>query len=228
VNKIKSLEVKNMKYYKLNANLAEETGIHIGDGSMNIYKWRKHLYTVACHKIDDREYIDNYVLPLIKNIYNKTPKPRPWSQGTYGFRICSIDIIKFKNKFLGLPLGKKKDIRIPEKIKNNKKLMKYLIRGLFDTDGSVTIWRRKNGLYPRIYFSNISEILVSEVRNYLLELGFKVTYWKTIPKQKNWNTAHKISINGYNMLYKWMKEIGFSNPKNIRKAKNLCLKKQIL
>ena len=96
-----------MVKYKINKDLSEETGIHVGDGSINIYKSNGPCYTVACHRKDDKIYIDKFVLPLIKRIYGKGPKPRFWSQGTYGFRICSMNIIKFKNEVLGLPLGKK-------------------------------------------------------------------------------------------------------------------------
>ncbi|MBN2053266.1 hypothetical protein JW756_07215 [Candidatus Woesearchaeota archaeon] len=70
--------------YSINEDLAEETGIHVGDGSMNIYQNNRYLYTAACHEIDDREYVNEVILPLIKKIYGKTPKPRNWSKGTYG------------------------------------------------------------------------------------------------------------------------------------------------
>ncbi len=39
--------------YKINEDLAEETGIHAGDGSMNIYSGISS-YTLACHHIDDK------------------------------------------------------------------------------------------------------------------------------------------------------------------------------
>lgn len=212
-----------MIQYKINKDLAEETGIHVGDGSMNFYKGNGHVYTVACHKDDDRDYMDNHILPLIKRIYGKEPKPRNWSQGTYGFRICSKDIIKFKNEVLELPLGKKTNIKIPSIILKDKKLMKHFIMGLFDTDGSLTLWKTNNKLYPRIYFSNISKNLVKQVKEFLLKEGFRVTEWETEYVEKNWNKAYKLSINGEKMLIKWIKEIGFNNSKHIRKLGSLKL-----
>jgi len=217
-----------MLKYIIDGDLAEETGIHVGDGSMNIYKGNKHYYTVACHHIDDKEYIDKTVLPLIKKVYGKTPKPRIWTKGAYGFRICSIDIIKFKNEILNLPLGKKKDISTPDAIRNNKKLMKRYIRGLFDTDGSLPLWKTNNKLYPRIYFSNISKKLVEEIKEFLMNEGYRVTYWETDLSNRGWSKVYKISINGTNMLLKWIKEIGFSNPKNIKKLNILGIKNKIL
>lgn len=217
-----------MTKYEINDDLAEETGIHIGDGSMNNYRTNGPCYTVACHKYDDREYIDNFVLPLIKRIYGNEPKPRFWSIGTYGFRIRSKNIVEFKNEILGLPLGKKNEITIPQQIRRNKKLMKCFIRGLFDTDGSLTLWKTNNKLYPRIYFSNTSKNLVKQVKDFLISEGFRVTYWKTIYNQENWLDSYRLSINGVNMTIKWKNEIGFNNPKNIKKLGILGIKNKIL
>lgn len=205
---------------EINKELAEETGIHVGDGSMNIYNAGAY-YTVACHHEDDKEYMLKVVLPLIKKVYNKTPKPREWSKGTYGFRICSKELVKFKNEILGLPLGKKTNISIPKPIKENEDLMKSFLKGLFDTDGSLTLWRTNNKLYPRIYFSNVSKKLVEQVKEFLTKQGFKATYWQTKYKQKNWNDSHRISINGEKMLVKWLREIGFNNQKHLRKLNKL-------
>jgi len=102
--------------------------------------------------------------------------------------------------------------------------MKYFIRGLFDTDGSLTLWKTNNRLYPRIYFSSISKILVRQVRTFLKKEGFKVTYWQTQYQNNNWNISYRLSINGIKMLIKWIKEIGFSNPKHMKKVEMLGIK----
>ena len=92
-----------MVNYKIGCDLAEETGIHVGDGSINIYNGN-FCYTVACHKEDDKNYVDNYILPLIKRIYHKSPKARIWSKGTYGFRnpknLKRLDLLHIKYKLL--------------------------------------------------------------------------------------------------------------------------------
>ena len=73
---------------------------------MNIYNG-VYSYTLACHHIDDKEYMNNYLIPLYERIYGIKPKGRIWSQGTYGFRIHNRQIIEFKRDILGLPMGKK-------------------------------------------------------------------------------------------------------------------------
>jgi len=216
--------------YAITEELAEETGIHVGDGSMNHYKIGS-CYTVACHREDDREYVDSIVLPLIKRIYGKTPKPRFWSKGTYGFRICSKSIIGFKNSILGLPLGKKNNIRIPEVFYNDKKLLPSFLRGLFDTDGSVYIWPREDRRtkrYPRIYFSSISKILVRQVRDILKQYGFRISYCEVMPKMLNNQKLYRLSINGNEMAKKWVDKIGFNNPKHAKKLEMIGIKRKIL
>ena len=196
-------------------DLAEETGIHVGDGSMNIYANNRAYYTVACHHIDDKEYLDTVVLPLVKRIYEKSPKPRLWSQGTWGFRICSLELVLFKHNILELPLGKKHGIVIPTRIHNNRKLMIAFIRGLFDTDGCMFIETKRGKKYPCIMLSNISEQLVFQVTEFLRQEGFLVTYWHHKPRKCQ--RIHRISINGARMLEKWLKLIGFHNPKHLKK-----------
>ena len=99
--------------------------------------------------------------------------------------------------------------------------MKHLLRGLFDTDGSLILWKTNNRLYPRIYFSNTSKELVKQIKDFLIKEKFKVTYWETKSKKEKWNHVYKITLNGDSMLLKWIKEIGFSNPKNIKKYKKI-------
>ena len=51
---------------KIDELLAEETGAHIGDGTMNFYKNRDKLkgsYALRGHLIDDKPYTYSYSLP---------------------------------------------------------------------------------------------------------------------------------------------------------------------
>jgi hypothetical protein len=217
--------------YTITEDLAEETRIHVGDGSMNYYKNNGYCYTVACHETDDKEYVDDVILPLIKRIYGKTPKPRNWSKGTYGFRLCSKNIVEFKNQILGLPLERKENISVAESIYLDKKLMSAFLRELFDTDGSLYIWHRpnrKNQVYPRIYFSSISKNLVCGVREVLIKEGFRVSYCEIAPRKPNEQRLYRLALNGIEMVIKWANEIGFHNPKNTKKLAIMGIKNKIL
>jgi len=68
----------------LSVDLAEETGIHIGDGCIGFHKsgLKTHWhYTYAFHAIDDLEY-SKYVGKLIKNLYNLEPAERTQGRGS--------------------------------------------------------------------------------------------------------------------------------------------------
>jgi hypothetical protein len=202
--------------YILDGDLAEETGMHVGDGSMNIYNGI-YSYTLACHNIDDREFMDNYVIPLYKRIYGVKISPRMWSKGTYGFRLHNKEMVEFKHS-LGLPYGKKDKISIPEHILNDDSFLKAFIRGFMATDGSVNNFlANKKTTYPRIQLSNVSVKLMKQLYVILKKFGFRVTVWISSHNYPRWNKSNRISINGYNQLKKWHDEIGFINPKQERK-----------
>ncbi len=208
-----------MKKIQINKKLAEETGIHVGDGSMNIYN-KSHCYTLACHHIDDKEYIDKYIVQLYNKIYNIKVKPKIWSQGSYGFRIHNKEIINFKHKILSLPLGKKTDIVIPKIIFENNKLSLAFIRGFYDTDGSInTFLQNKKTPYPRIEAVNKSKKLIDQVEIILKRNKFRTSRWLVRSNRTNNDQYYRIATYGFKMLKKWNKEIGFSNPKNIKKAR---------
>jgi len=102
--------------------LAEEIGLHLGDGSMNYYK-NKGLYQLRGHIIDDRDHYNLRVKVIYKELFNLTLNLREMSScGVYGFQIWSNDIVKFKEEVLSLPLGKKIDFSVPKGIINNKEL----------------------------------------------------------------------------------------------------------
>ena len=210
--------------FKINEKLAEETGIHVGDGSMNIYNGI-YAYTLACHHIDDKEYMTNYVIPLYNELYNIFPKLKPWSKGTIGFRIHNKEIVDFKNKILGLPLGKKMDITIPQQILDDVNLQKAFLRGFVSTDGSInTFLSNKTKIYPRIEMCNTSKTLMMQINTILIDLGFKTSIWTINKNKKNWEEGLRLTINGFKMLRKWDEEIGFPNKKHQEKLKLLAIK----
>jgi len=52
--------------------LAEETGMHIGDGSMNFYAnngRNRGLFQLRGHLLDDKEYYEDHVKTLYKELY---------------------------------------------------------------------------------------------------------------------------------------------------------------
>lgn len=196
--------LKNIKLpKKMSEELAEEVGVHIGDGCLS---YNKNYFSVKCNKKEEK-YFTDYLFKLYKNIYNLDLKLMKM-QSVSGFEIYSKVICEFKNKVIGLPYGKKVGkLNIPKSIieTKNKKIYHSFIRGLFDTDGCVYLRYKK---YPIISITIKSKILINQLADMFKKLGF-------IPAVYNYT----IALNGPTMLEKWVREISSHNPKNINKLK---------
>ena len=64
---------KNIRFPKeMTCELAEEIGIHLGDGCLRYYenaKQKGYAYSVSSGH-DERAYLENVIIPLMKNLYN--------------------------------------------------------------------------------------------------------------------------------------------------------------
>jgi predicted transcriptional regulator len=198
---------------KLTGQLAEEIGVHISDGHM----CRNEVYYCG-HAEDDRPYMLYRIQPLVKRLWGlERVHVKEVSELTsIGLLICSRKIVKFKNKVLGLPVGKKQGISIPKRFLGHRGMIKRVLCGLFDGDGSLS-FKSKCGLghtYPVISYSSISEPLMRQLQRQLRRLGF------VIPK-KLWernNGTWYLAINGDLNYERWMNLIGFNNPKHLTKV----------
>ncbi|MDP3918744.1 MAG: LAGLIDADG family homing endonuclease [Nanoarchaeota archaeon] len=143
--------------------LAEEIGLHIGDGSMNIYKNKyriKGKYSLRGHKEDDKDHYDKRVKEIYKKVFNiDISLHLNEKTGVYGFQIWSDELIEYKNKILDIPLGKKKEIKIPEIILLKREHQIAVLRGIFDTDGCLYLEPKREKLYPRVKFATTSKRL---------------------------------------------------------------------
>ncbi len=208
---------------KPSEELAEETGLHIGDGTMNFYMNRGKIlgsYALRGHIVDDRRHYDTVIKKLYFRLYGLKLSLREMpNDGVYGFQKWSNDLVNFKNKVLKLTLGKKIDIKIPEVFTNNNQLITSVIRGIFDTDGMIYLEPKYGRLYPRIEISTISKDLGFQINCLLQNIGFRSTiYMENKRKQNNnWKDIYKLSVRGDNMLKKWMNVIEPHNPKHISK-----------
>lgn len=199
--------------------LAEETGWHIGDGSMNYYENRgklRGIYQLRGHMKDDKLHYIKRIKPIFEKLYNVKINLRNMpSTRVFGFQIWNNSIIKFKEN-LGLPLGKKFNVTIPSKFLKNKELKIAIIRGIFDTDGCIYLEKKNKKLYPRLEIKTISFNLSEQLLNIFNELKFRVTCYSYKPDYRRQRT-YVISVRGENMLYKFMNLIKPANIKHIKK-----------
>lgn len=206
---------------KITPELAEETGLHIGDGSMNFYrrgKAPKGFYSLRGHIIDDREHYEERIKELYKNIYNlRIPIREMPVTGVFGFQIWSDPLVVFKNKILDLPLGKKLNVKIPSQFFEKEEFLISVVRGIYDTDGNLYLEKKNRKLYPRIGITNVSQELSLQIKKILNGLSIRTTMYIDTKKPKNWNSLYHIETRGVEMLEKFFRIIEPKNPKHIKK-----------
>ena len=206
---------------KLTPELAEEIGLHIGDGTMNNYFNKSRYigkYSLRGHIIDDVNHYDSRIKTLYKELYNLDFNMcKMESTRVYGFQIWSDGIVNFKHKILKLPLGYKTNIKIPKFLINKDDMMVNIIRGIFDTDGCVYLEPRKNGLYPRLQIGTISKFLAEQLKKGLIKVGLRATIVVENRENKGWSNFYVVYVRGDNMIKKWMEIISPANKKHIDK-----------
>lgn len=184
--------------------LAEEIGMHIGDGTLPVGKYNFSLRGDAVEK----EYYTGHVQPLYEKVYGI--KTRLLERAPIcGIEFDSKAIYEFKSKVLGLHIGEKVGmIKVPRQImdSDNPEFYRALLRGINDTDGCFYMPSTRKD--PRITIEILSRPLILQLDIILKRLGF-------IPSTSLKDC--RISLNGYVQLNKWMTEIGSKNPKHLKR-----------
>ena len=197
---------------KLTPELAEEIGMHYGDGFLSA---KRYDYRLKGNPEDEQEYYLGYIKPLFKKLYNCDLRVKNFKT-SFGFELYSRAIWEFKTKILGIKPGEKYNLFVPNKLKvNNIKILSAFIRGLFDTDGSIS-FKSKYGYiryYPAIEISLTSKKVIKDVAEILSMMGFKP--WVGFNKRYG-----RISLYGTEVFKRYEELIGWSSPKNLNKVKD--------
>lgn len=124
---------------EMSTELAEECGIHIGDGNLNIYKVKKggdsYKYCINSNLLDEEIYHREHIVPLMRELYNfEGYFTRQIDRNALILNIKSKAIVEYKNKILKFPIGNKIDIEIPKQVFNRLEFQKRCIVGILDTD----------------------------------------------------------------------------------------------
>ena len=204
---------KNIKLpIKLSPELAEEIGMHYGDGFLSN---KKYTYRLKGNIKDEKEYYKNYIKPLFKKLYNLDLDLKEFDS-VFGFELYSKALWEFKVKVIGIQPGNKENITIPEKLKvNDIKILTSFLRGLFDTDGCIYFKTRYgyDRYYPNIAIKLYSKKLIQDVADILKMLGFNPNVY--IKKEYG-----LISLNGIEVLRRYEELIGWRSQKNLNKINN--------
>ena len=197
---------------EMTKELAELTGIMCGDGCLSS-KSQKYVVYISGHKYLDFDYHNKCTRALFLRVFGKNIKINHRSdENTLFIRFSDEKVFNVLNS-VGLPIGKKYDnLKVPTWINKNPDFAVSFVRGLTDTDGCVVFSKqhRSIGYYPRIEIASKSISFLEEVFSILVSNGFYGSVSKKGPH-------YRLEIPGFKNLDRWLKLIGFNNPKHIRK-----------
>jgi intein/homing endonuclease len=211
--------IKAIKKPPLSKELSELIGVIFGDGNINVYVKGKNIATYSiriCGHIDhDFEFLTSFVSPLIKELFDITSRVYiSKTANAFYIIVNSKEIVYFLNK-IGLKSGNKikNQSGVPYWIKKNDEFSKAFIRGLIDTDGSIFRMSKRDSNLLRISFKNHNLNLLKQVRDIFIKLGYHPS--KII-------TGNTIFISRKSDIENFINEIGFHNPKHIKRLKQIA------
>ena len=201
--------------------LVELIGIFAGDGYISPYvKGRDYRLSVFLNLIDELPYLQ-YINDLIFSVFNlRFLTIVRESMHTAILKKDSKGLVSF---FYSLGYSKNNSIiSVPEWIWNNKNYTLSFLKGIFDTDGTLSLKKKhgKNLFYPvaNIGLKDIS--LVNEISKRILDQQIPHSLYMDIYLDKRTNeiyTKKVIQISGYQNVEKWMNLVKPSNTKHIER-----------
>lgn len=201
-----------------------ETGIHIGDGSMGAYEKNTYVYGIYGNNKTERKFFSEVLIPVVNSLYGIKPVLRNGGN-TCMIIIHSKNLVMFKNKVLGLPLGPKNKTKLPTFIVNNgTDSIRYFIAGLFDTDGQVKFTKKD---YVHLRITQKDKDLLAEIKSFLSMHGVPSSLYKhdyfdvRVDKiERRWF----LEINGTKNVKRFLNLVPIRNPHCISKLKGLFTK----
>jgi hypothetical protein len=182
---------------ELSPKLAEFIGILLGDGSLSKTGYE---CSIVLNKIYDAPYI-NYVKSLIFELFGVYPHFYPFKTKAARITIYSKRLFEFLVNILNLSYGIQNK-NIPTSIFENRTLIKSVLRGIFDTDGSIFLSSKRK----IINIASTSKSLKNDIIGLLEAVEIKYHL-----SDKN------INITNHNDVKRFLTVVGSSNLKNIIK-----------
>ena len=200
---------------KISSNTAEFVGILLGDGSISIRAKGKGQNRIKItFNSSEKQYID-FVSNLMENITGIKPilKFRK-NENTADLFLFKKEAVEKMLEF-GLKLSPKRNsAEVPYEILNSSFDLD-LVRGYFDTDGSVIITNNNGTIYPRLEMKVCPSPMQTQIPSILQKYGFRFGIYNC------GNGEKRIQMNGKGQLEKWTNLIGFHNEKHGVKARKM-------
>lgn len=213
--------IKEKELFSINLEdpiFLEFYGALIGDGWLSGLESKSKWQIGLCGHLNlDRNYI-LFMQENIQNMFNRKGFIYNYEKGNViNFLFRHKILYKYLGNNLKFPTGKKTSLKIANKIYNfGFSHVRHVIRGIFDTDGSFFLAKRKNNnVAPMLSIHMNAPILIKQIGEMLKENGFKAHYS---------DKGTMIRLVGNKQLRKWMEEIGSSNKKHLDKIENFRIK----
>lgn len=210
------LKIKPRDTFKININspaFLEFYGILLGDGWLSSlsyqYKTKLNLWWIGIsgHSTLDKDYLMEIKKYIEKVFERKATIKYKKNSKAMEIIFSHKQFILFMNKKLYFPIGKKNNLKIFSNIASDWKKIKHVIRGIFDTDGSLYFDKTPSkNPYPIISIHMNAPFLLNQIYTHLLAQGFKVRFRK-----------NELILKGKKQLTKWMNEIGSNNSRHFLK-----------
>ncbi len=216
----KTKELEKLNNFKINIEdpfFLEFYGNLLGDGWLSNFtsgNKKSWIIGLSCNLSNERKLVEHY-RSLVKNLFNRERKVRErFENNVIEFVFGHKILLKYLNKNLSFPIGKKENLSIHSSILSlGFEKVKYVLRGIFDTDGSFYLRRNRKGIpsYPIISIHMNEPLLIKQIGNILENEDFKIGYC---------NNGKMIRLLGRKQLNRWLNEIGSSNPYKLRKMQD--------
>lgn len=194
----------------MNSVLAYETGVFIGDGNLYVND-RMNRVTYSGNLENEEEFYEKVLSSILEQAYGIQPRIyRRVSDNSVLLVINSKRIVQQKIN-IGFRPGNKREIRIPESIRNDDECLRKCLSGIGDTDFSLSFKKNRKGVHtePRLELFTFSPNLAKDIQQALIKLGFSCSFET---KERRGYQEFRIRMYGKKNLDKWLREIGFKNP----------------
>jgi hypothetical protein len=205
---------------------AEIWGSAIGDGWIG--RGNRLCLFISGDPTEDKSYYDEHIPDLFRDAFDFSIRPiefRYWK--TYGITTSRKAVIS-RLLAADFPVGKKRDIRVPDEILCHKELFISMIRGLFDTDGTIYFqksynktngeWERTHHYIPKIRISSISENHIRVLKTFAEKyVGIKCHIERSGKTKTAPNVVWHLSTSGKVNIERWMEVVQPKNFKHVSK-----------
>jgi len=206
-----------------NRFLPEFIGIMLGDGSISKNKCKtgsgghNYQYRTKVTLSSSEEQYRQHVCEMFQTIFDITPNiHEKKNENAVDIATYRRDVFNFLTNRVGLKTAPKWERAIiPEKFIGAENVERQILRGYFDTDGSVVLTDNNGTLYPRLEMkispSPMQKQLIEILENQKLRFGdYDIGKGKV-----------RVQMNGKQQLRNWKAKIGFNNEKHLKKAEKV-------